>query len=75
MAAGRRREAWYHTALLVTMQAEMNRDRKQRSQPFTEADFHPDGRVAYGGATERRAPPLTAADDAMLSQLFPGKGR
>lgn len=73
MAAGRRREAWYHTALLAALTAEINRDRKGRSQPFTESDFHPDGAAAYRAAHKARARPLSATDREMLRQAFPGK--
>jgi hypothetical protein len=72
MAEGRRREAWYHTALLAAMQAEMNRDHKRRHHPFRESDFHPDGAGAYAQAKLVTAK-MTASDREMLRQAFPGK--
>ena len=62
MAAGRRREAWYHTALLVSCWAGEKHD---------ETDFHPEGRDAY--AQPEAAPPPTESDREMLRAAFPGK--
>jgi len=74
MAEGRRREAWYHTALLATLQAEANRDRKQRRQPFSETDFHPDGSRAYGSGGSGTLP-MTESDRVMLRRAFPGSSK
>ena len=41
MVDGRREEAWSHTAALMSLQANIHRDRKKRNSPFSPADFHP----------------------------------
>lgn len=41
MAETRLRSQWDHTSALMAIQAELNRDHKKRSQPFTFRDFHP----------------------------------
>jgi hypothetical protein len=37
----RERRAWGHTASLMALTAEINRDKKQRPEPFTASDFMP----------------------------------
>jgi hypothetical protein len=39
MAKARLREAWNHTATLLTLHANMNR--KSGTRPFKRSDFHP----------------------------------
>ena len=41
MSLGPTRLAWDQTSFLACLQCEMNRDPKQRREPFTPADFHP----------------------------------
>lgn len=41
MAEGKRKDDWHHTAKLCVMLAEPHRDRKKRSKPYSEEDFHP----------------------------------
>lgn len=41
-ANARRRIDWNHTASILAMLAEINRDHKKRSKPFSAEDFHPD---------------------------------
>ncbi len=41
MAEGRQRSEWTQTAALLAMTAEINRDRRKRSEPYTVADFDP----------------------------------
>lgn len=41
MLRGHFEAAWSHTAALLALTAEINRDREQRSEPFTPKDFHP----------------------------------
>jgi hypothetical protein len=72
MADGRRRDAWYHTALVACLLAESGRDPKRRTQPFSETDFHPDGAKAYQQA-QRNARSITASDREMLHRVFPSK--
>jgi hypothetical protein len=43
MAEARRRDAWDHTANLMALTANINRDPKQRREPFTAGEFHPFG--------------------------------
>ena len=50
MAEGRCREAWARHSALLALIAETHRDPKQRSRPFTPAEFDP-----YHQA--RRTPP------------------
>lgn len=37
----RERNAWNHTAALIAVTAEINRDRKKRKKPYSLTDFHP----------------------------------
>ena len=41
MARARISSSWDHTASLLSMTAEINRDKKKRSEEFTAKDFHP----------------------------------
>ena len=40
-ATGRQREAWNHTSAQIAQHAELNRDPKKRSRPFSWKEFHP----------------------------------
>jgi len=41
MAEARSREAWNHTAAVMALIANCNRDPKKRGKPFEMTDFHP----------------------------------
>jgi hypothetical protein len=41
MATARVKMLWDHTAMLVWITAEVNRDRKKRSRPYKPSDFYP----------------------------------
>jgi hypothetical protein len=43
MAEGRSRQAWEHTSALLSMLANVNRNPKKRSKPFSPAEFNPFG--------------------------------
>lgn len=49
MAEGRSRERWAHTSTAVWVVAEVNRNKKKRSRPFTPHNFNPYERKASGG--------------------------
>ena len=61
MADARRRDQWSHTSAVLAMTANIHRDRKKKSQPFTPADFHP------LAARKRPAPKV---DVSILKQVF-----
>lgn len=66
MAHGRRREQWNHTAALMAMIAEVNRDAKKRPQPYQPADFHP-----MGGKRAKGLPLTPARLGRMADSLVP----
>ena len=41
MAEARRRDQWSHTATLLAMTANVNRNPKKRATPYSPLDFHP----------------------------------
>ncbi|MEM1213785.1 MAG: hypothetical protein AAGI68_15965 [Planctomycetota bacterium] len=41
MSTGRQRAAWWHTASVVAVLAELHRDKKRRPRPFEPREFHP----------------------------------
>ena len=41
MAEARRREAWSHTATLLAMTANVHRNPKKHTRPFSPVEFHP----------------------------------
>lgn len=41
MAEAKAEAEWDHTASLMALLAEINRDREQRRRPFTPQEFHP----------------------------------
>ena len=67
MADGRCRADWDHTASLLSMMANANRDPKKRRRPFNPLDFHP-----YATASCRRAASATETtkDLSILKALF-----
>lgn len=62
MWEGRVRENWNHTAQMMALTANINRDPKRKSKPFAPADFHPLER-----ARESRVIP---ADITVLRDVF-----
>ena len=50
MADGASRERWNHTANMICLWANINRDPKVRREPFEPAEFHP-----FADAEARRA--------------------
>ena len=61
MADAKRRDQWSHTAAALAMTANVHRDRKKKSQPFTPADFHP---------LARRKTPAVKVGLGVLKQVF-----
>jgi hypothetical protein len=45
-------DAWDRTAHVLWMQAEVNRDKSKRPQPFTVADFHPGANAEERSSTK-----------------------
>jgi len=41
MSEGRDKQIWNHTASILSMLANANRDEKKRRQPYTAEDFNP----------------------------------
>jgi len=62
MAESRTREAWDHTANLLAMMAEINRDRKKRRRPFRPDEFGP---FARGRKHRKRVSVDELVDDMM----------
>lgn len=57
MSEARQLTDWNHTASILAIIAEVNRDREKRSRPFEARDFHPFSRQTY-----TRKPQKTAAE-------------
>jgi hypothetical protein len=55
------REGWNHTCAIIAQIAEVHRDPKQRSTPFTAAEIHP----------MRKQSPLSAAAHEQLPEITP----
>jgi hypothetical protein len=51
MAEGKSERLWDHTAAVIATIAEVNRDRKKRSRPYTPAEFHPHVKQKRKGRT------------------------
>lgn len=62
MWEGRVRENWNHTAQMMALTANINRDPKRKSKPFAPAYFHP-----FERARESRVIP---ADITVLRDVF-----
>ncbi len=60
------RDRWNHTAAVLAMLANVNRDPKRRRRPFMPANFHPyeQGRQRRGGLR------ITSANIGVLEKLF-----
>ena len=54
MAEGRSRQAWEHTSTLLAMLANVNRNPKKRSKPFSPAEFNPFPQRGRRKAPKRR---------------------
>lgn len=70
MARGRRRQAWDHTAGLMALMANLNRDPKRRPQPYQPDDFHP--LIAKRKTTGVK---LTKASFGQFKKAFVGGGK
>ena len=65
MHKGKTREAWNHTASVLCLLANVNRDPKKRPKAFQPADFHP-----YGGPRQKQGVPLTRKNIGLLKKIF-----
>lgn len=63
MLEGRQRSQWDHTASVLTMLANANRDPKKRRQPYRVSEFHPFAQKAKKERTK---------DISILWQVFCG---
>ena len=68
MAESRQQDAWNHTAVLLAMLANVNRDPK-KSRAYKPADFHPIQ------VTKRPAGPPLKGDIGMLKTVFVDNAR
>jgi len=69
MADGRCRNMWTHTAAVLCLTANINRDTKKRAEPFKPADFNPYtyiDRKAKGVIVDDRLPGTVS----MLKDVF-----
>lgn len=64
MVRGRQRQQWNHTAGLMALIANVNRDPQKRPQPYEPADFHPLVVRPASGI------PLTKDNFGMLKKAF-----
>lgn len=67
MVEGRSIAAWWHTAALLAMQANRDRDRKKRRSPYTAAEFHPH----FAHQRKREGLPVTRDSISMLKMFLP----
>ena len=65
MAQSRSQDNWNHTAALLAMMANVNRDRKKKPTPFKPADFSP-----YVSGTKKTGMAVTSQNIGMLKQAF-----
>ena len=65
MAEAKRNEAWSHTANLMALVANVNRNPRKRSRPYSPVEFHP--------FVERKKPAETKVDVKVLRDVFVGK--
>lgn len=61
MSESKQRDKWNHTAQLLAMTANCNRDRKKKSSPFTSDDFNP--------YSDQNRKPEKKADISVLKQF------
>jgi len=71
MRWARRREAWYHTAHLLAIVAEVNRDPDQRAEPYSADDF-PLPEPGQKPPPPPKRPRPTEAQMKALNKLYPG---
>jgi hypothetical protein len=68
MAEGRSQAAWNHTASMMALHANINRDRKRRSKPYKPEEFTPH-------FTRKAAPvPVKQVDIKNLKNMYLGMG-
>lgn len=74
MDEARDSEAWNHTASVMSVIANANRDDKRRPAPFTMEEFHPYlcGKKKAAGADVWRGPEASKAGFAALKTLVDG---
>jgi len=75
MSMAHRRQLWDHTAEILSIQAEINRDRKKRRRPFRASEFHPfprhrNNREPLRG---RGGIPVTGDTIGMLAEAIVGR--
>ncbi len=71
MAQSKSQDNWNHTAALLAMMANVNRDRKKKPTPFKPADFNP-----YAAGTKKMGAAITSENIGMLKEIFTDtKGR
>lgn len=73
MVEAARGEAWHHTAYIVCMLANVNRDPKKRPRPFTPEEFNPlaPGKGGHSGNGVIAVSDANGA--AMMRAAFMGK--
>lgn len=67
MVEGRSIAAWWHTAALLAILANPNRDRKKHPQPYTAAELHPH----FANQRKREGLPVTRDSIGMLKMFLP----
>ena len=72
MVEGRTRARWDHTASIMAIVAEVNRNPKKRSRPYRPADFHPYAKPDPGGPTDGKVKMKMKDVKDLLSGLRPG---
>ncbi len=66
MATGRSKAQWSHTSEILAILAEVNRDPRKRSAPFTSRDFNP-----HGKKPETKEQPVKTVTMAELRAMMP----
>lgn len=67
MAEGKSKSLWAHTSLIMALLAELHRDPKERTRPFSPADFNPH----VDKQEKREKPPLKTVSMSELKELIP----
>lgn len=68
-AEARRAEQWDHTACLMALIANCNRDPKRQRRPYTPAQFHP-----FPGRLQKPKPKERAGVGLLRALLVDGRG-
>lgn len=72
MAEARAQERWAHTASLMALVANCNRDPKKRRRPYTPDDFNP---LARSRRRRTGGIPITAENIELLKAFLPENRR